>query len=223
MKLIAIFGPKRSGKDTVSDYIVDNCNGIKFQLGKPIKDLLASSASAVGIKLTKDDFHGEGIDREKTLPISNIQVHELMKKCVEYAKIYYGFRPNNIEVADFVDNVLNNTDAWSIRRLMQTLGTDICVASDKNVWVRYFAGVYVEALESGQFDYFVVPDVRQTHENTVMRQLGAKCVHIEKEVINLDTHITEQKLAVLDGDIIIDNTGTLEELYPQINLFLKDL
>ncbi|WJZ28042.1 deoxynucleoside monophosphate kinase [Serratia phage 92A1] len=239
MKLIAIYGGKRSGKDTVADYIVSNYNGTKFQLGSSIKTILSRAwrSEEVGISLRLMDFNGIGIDREKALPISNKHVGDYLMRCVEIAKKDFGFSPGRTEqvfgtyyfnevcideIEHHINNiVLNNNEAWTIRRFMQTLGTDICVHFDKNVWVRYFAGRYVEAIESGQFDYFVVPDVRQIHETKVVRGLGAKCLHIEKGIVSTDTHITEQKLPIENGDTIITNTGTLDELYAQIKTILK--
>lgn len=235
MKLIAVFGGKRSGKDTIADYIVGK-NGTKHQLAGPLKDLLHRfwHSSTVGLVLTKQDFEGIGLDREKPLPISNREVAEYLMRCVKGARTRYGFNPireyepfpglgkfkekiDDDEIESFIHELtINNTEAWTIRRFMQTLGTDICVHFDKLVWVRYFTGVYIEALVSGQYDYFVVPDIRQAHEDFVIRELGAICVHTDRGIVNTDKHITEQGLPVLEHDIIISNTGTLDELYQKI-------
>ncbi|QPI13969.1 deoxynucleoside monophosphate kinase [Serratia phage 4S] len=232
MKLIAVFGGKRSGKDTIADHLV-NHNGIKHQLAGPLKELLHRCwySYDVGLTLDKADFEGTGIDREKPLPISNKEVYEYLVRCAQRARQDYGFNPyrecvpfpgfgifkeyiSNDEIERHIHELtINNTEAWTIRRLMQTLGTDICVHFDKLVWVRCFASAYIEALVSGQYDYFIVPDIRQEHESATVRKLGAICIHTDRGVVNTDKHITEQKQEILSGDIVIHNTGTIEDLY----------
>lgn len=43
MKLISIVGLKRSGKDTVANYVIENMDSVKFQLAGPIKKYLAEA------------------------------------------------------------------------------------------------------------------------------------------------------------------------------------
>lgn len=227
MRLLFIVGKKRSGKDTTADYICDTYDSVKYQFGGPIKDILyeAWKCSDELPDLSYHDFHGTGIDREMPLAASNKDITSMLMHAVEIAAQNYGLRNKHQALINLNDAVVNNIEAWSIRRLMQTLGTDICVNADKMVWVRLFTSYYTEAIGADkQPAYFVVPDTRQENEIAVGRALGAAIIHVVGATEDSsDDHITERGLAVADGDYVIHNTGTLDELYHKINNILETL
>lgn len=236
MKLYAIAGRKRSGKDTVADFIKNHHDeqrsigdpfGIKYQLGDPLKRCLGRAferSTKPGIQelqITLADVLGEtSFDRDAPLPISNSDARALLIAAAVIAIEDYGLKSWETQVANLVDQVIqiNNIRAWSIRRFMQTLGTDICVHLDKMVWVRAFAGQYVEAIEKG-CQCFIVPDCRQEHETSVLRSLGATFIHVVKpgNEQNSDDHITEAGIPFHPHeDILITNEGSLEDLYEKL-------
>lgn len=230
MKLIAIVGKKRSGKDTTADYII-NKNGMKHQLAGPIKDALvygwhhSVTVDHANI-LTSKDWEGKGFDREKTLIINNVEANKVLTHAMEYcqkmcARFRHPTAPPYYDIEKIIENItLNNIEPWTMRRFMQTLGTDIvCTHIDDMYWIKIFANVYIDNLHSGR-DYFVVPDVRQQNELDTLRAMGATIIHVvrpETDQVNKDTHITERGLEPAPGDTIIVNDGSLEELYEKIN------
>lgn len=229
MKLIAVVGKKRSGKDTVADFIVNDLNGAKYQLAAPIKERLGSAYDVCynnksGYpKLKIADFFGEGeVDRERNLLLNNADVQYLFELACTHLHHRIHF---NLEKAKFAARsvTLNNIEPWNIRRLMQTLGTDVIVDGvDRMLWMKLFALDYMDMMSSDK-EFYVVPDVRQVHEIDTLRAMGATIIHVvrpEQENEQTDTHITEAGLPIEDGDKVITNDGTIEELYENVKEIL---
>lgn len=242
MKLIFIIGKKRSGKDTTADYLAYNYKTKKFQLAGPIKDTLARCwnpglADRTGINLTRDMFEGKGYDREQILLLNNKDVVDYMTNCV-YHLLRYNLKASKRENGFFVhDNgdfsftgkskiealINKNTKPWTVRRLMQTLGTDIfCDMVDRMYWLKLFAIDYVDSFHD-DLDFYIVPDTRQDHELDAARAMGATVIHVVRpgNESSQDTHITEAGLPIRDGDIVITNDGSLEDLYSKIEKVIK--
>lgn len=230
MKLIAIVGKKRSGKDTAANYVLDK-NGVKHQLAGPIKDSLTYAWFQQAAKddiadLYEDDWEGNGAyDREKPLIINNGQANNILRLALQYCESTYAKFPVHPlgKALEALDNLtLNNTECWTMRRFMQTLGTDIvCTHIDSMYWIKIFACNYVDLLYS-ENDYYVVPDVRQQNELDTLRAMGATILHVVREDSDQvkDTHITEAGLPISPGDIVIENDGSLNDLYSKIDKVL---
>ncbi|AZU98588.1 dNMP kinase [Acinetobacter phage AbTZA1] len=234
MTIVSIVGKKRSGKDTMADFMVTKLNARKYALATPIKLVLARAyeelhlVDQTGVGLTFADFNGEtDYDRETPLMLSNANVVDLMTKSIEILQDEYGLK--TVEPNEFLDklNAINairkNSLSWSVRRLMQTLGTDIVVNThDKHFWLKLMMIEYINAFASGS-KLFIVSDIRQKHEIDFMRHIKAMTVFVERDIINTtttDQHITEAGLGRRLGDAVIENNGTIEEFYEKIsNLF----
>lgn len=233
MKLIFIVGKKRSGKDTAVDFIEENYDTHRYKLAYPIKAALESGWNngndfrydfSPGIKLTPDDWDGKGIDREKFLPISNHDVLSIINRALQYLAKNHGLKYPEFDNPRFLEEmILNNTEAWNIRRLMQTLGTDLIVNHfDRMFWVKLFANEYADKFYEDK-KFFIVPDTRQDHELAFARAMGATVIHVVREGSGSeDTHITEAGLPIAEGDIVIENNGTLEEFKNKIIEVLND-
>lgn len=235
MKLIFIIGKKRSGKDTTADYISENYSTAKYQLAGPIKDALAHAFKFVPTyagKITRSQCEGVNYDREQNLNLDREEVVRLMVRALYYLEgslpipgVYYE-KGEVLEITERkIRDVINSIeDEWSVRRLMQALGTDLVVnVFDRMYWVKLFSITYLDKF-SGNFDYFIVPDTRQDHELDAARAMGATVIHVVRPELvysKIDTHITEAGLPILKGDTVITNDGSLEELYEKIEKAIK--
>lgn len=241
MKLIFLIGKKRSGKDTTADYICDNYSVRKHQLAGPIKDVLADCwnfglQKRTGVSLTRKEFEGEDYDREQILLLNNQDVIDYMIACVTRLLTHHvkaKVRSNGFFIdggslyttgQNKISELINKTvEPWSVRRLMQTLGTDIvCNMVDRMYWLKLFAIDYVDSFHD-ELDYYVVPDTRQDHELDAARAMGAMVIHIVRpgNESSKDSHITEAGLPIRAGDIVITNDGSLEDLYSEIEKVIK--
>lgn len=219
MKLVFIIGKKRSGKDTAVEILESSYKTRYYKLAGPIKEALAHSyytlnfCNYINRSFSNDDWDGRGVDRELPLPLNNQDVWELMKTSIEYLKTKHGLQNLlSTHPEDIKNVVLNNTEAWSIRRLMQTLGTDVvCNKFDSMFWVKLFALNFADTFQ-GKEELFIVPDTRQPFELAYARAMGATVIQVVRDGAGgNDTHSTEAGLPIGPNDIVITNNGTLEE------------
>lgn len=222
--LIALSAKKRCGKDTVGDILEKN-GFVKYALAKPIKSFLLlairndSRLPLFVQNFNMDDFNGVGYDREEFLPISNSDVFRIMRSAWMLVCDENGIEYTYAHTGVISEAVLGNKKAWSIRRLMQTFGTDIGCAINKRIWMKYLES-FIPMHEN-----IVITDCRQDHEMSEMRELGAVVVHILRDTaeIVVDTHSTEAGLPILSGDHLIKNDGTLSELNQTVENFIKHI
>lgn len=234
MKLVCIVGKKRSGKDTCANFVANELNSMKYQLAQPIKETLCRAYNVrfgntpIYPKLSFDDWEGNGEwDRERPFAMNNRDAEDLFHESLNILSRQYRLdtfgHNGGYKVQEVVEKLtLNNKEPWTIRRFMQTLGTDIVVDElDRMFWMKLFADKYFDNMYS-DYDYFVVPDVRQVHEIETLRTMGATIIHVVRPdaVDSEDSHITEAGLPITPTDIVIENNGTVEELFEKIKKVL---
>lgn len=237
MKFLCVVGKKRSGKDTVADFIIaEHPLSTKYALAAPIKEALNYAYNCKnlhqksGVELTREHFDGTDpltgleYDREKPINISNSDAIDLMQAAVKYLEQLVGLKQKRTlssSINSQIDTLLWKTsDFWCVRRFMQVLGTDIVVNMiDTQFWNRCMINEFLDS-DSKDIPYFIISDIRQEHEIQLMRDLGATIIFVEREdSINknrIDDHITEQGLISCEGDIVIKNSGSLSDLKHKI-------
>lgn len=222
MKVISIVGKKRSGKDSVAEIILDESFSVKYALANKIKSTLAdvyydhNYVNKTGQDLFLSHFNGIDYDREQVLMLSNFDVADIMIKCVdqlcEKSNLSSDYDLSTASKA--ISTIMKNDQPWSVRRLMQTLGTDIVVNNiDEYFWLKCMVNEYFKCKSEG-YDYFVITDIRQQTEIDFARLLG-QVIFIERPSINncnKDKHISEAGLARQEGEILVTNDGTLADL-----------
>ena len=105
----------------------------------------------------------------------------------------------------------------SPRRMMQTLGTErgrSCV--DENFWVIL---ANLELLSKGAG--MVISDVRFENAVAWVRRMGGTVVHVLRaEVPTVEGHVSENGVKVEDGDLVLVNNGSLEDLHDAVRKLL---
>lgn len=189
-RIIAISAKKRCGKDTAADYISAKYGYTKYALATPFKKMLCKH-----FHFSEDMINGIGYDREQTLDIT----FSLIKEKFEDILKDLGYSDTVIETINW--DVLKDVKKWSVRRLMQAIGTDIgCDQVDKYIWMHPVVKLDNENVP------LLISDCRQDHEMEVLRTLDALVIHIINPLdTNRDDHITERGLPAADHDPIIIN------------------
>lgn len=217
--IYCICGKKRTGKDTVAQFVTMNYENVEtLALADEIKRILRN-----GMKSSVDNRYLRELskanpfysgDREAPLLVSNEDVRDLFNFGIK-ALTKQGYWLENAD--NVVHNICReNKQPWTIRRLMQVFGTDIVCNDDDSIWT----DIVLKKMLKSDKDNFIITDVRQKHEYKYLSKFGAKFVFIERDTGEDDSHSTEKGLKPQPNDIIILNNGTLSELKTDVlNVF----
>jgi len=108
----------------------------------------------------------------------------------------------------------------SPRQMMQTLGTEWGRESvNTDLWL-ILAGIKVKALSARGYNV-AITDVRFENEAEYIRSSGGEIWHIQRGVAGTKhVHTSEAGVGFVDGDLLIDNNGTLAQLYEQVDEYV---
>lgn len=114
---------------------------------------------------------------------------------------------------------------WSVRKLLQFVGTELFRTHfDKDVWVKLLR----KQIRESNSDRIVVTDVRFPNEQDGLADVEANLVFVkvlrkgcEGSNVGLGNHASE--MYDLEGEYVLDNHTTLENLYRQVDCIMKEL
>lgn len=236
-KLIAFTGRKRSGKDTAAEILVDEEGYVDVKMAGGLKAMITAYFQHLGLRKEAAAalIEDEALKNKPTgyiIPMDNRRAAAVMADAL-FA--YMGLKPEDrwtllnddrvahVPISEFrnrvdVTQLLARLEWWldtyakagaTPRLLMQTLGTEW--GRDKiysDLWIDLFE------LRAKLFDWVVCTDVRFLNEAAVIRELGGTLIKIDAEERlgpNLDPHPSEQEMALIEADYVIENNGTLED------------
>lgn len=101
----------------------------------------------------------------------------------------------------------------SPRQLMQTLGTEWGRGLiNEDIWL-LIAGRKIDSIK-WYGEHAVITDVRFENEATYIREKGGQIWHVVRGAAPaVSAHASEAGVTFVEGDALIDNNGTLEELF----------
>lgn len=234
-KIYVISGKKRSGKDTVAKFIreiIGDHNTVTYALADPIKQALFVGFTKASIRnplnremITLQDIEGTtGFDRDNLdLKVSHYQLITSLRCAWEFiVTLKPSLGVYDKDVNHYIELYTEeHQEPWTIRRFMQTFGTDICVNANEMIWMKFMMDKYIDAYSDDRT--FIITDCRQEHEMRFLRTLNSNFWFIVREKSLHDSHITEKGLQSSENDVIIHNDETLEDLKQsvELNLLLK--
>lgn len=206
--IYGICGKKRTGKDTAAKFLTEKYDDVvSIALADEIKRILLRamvfSGNTALEKLSETNPFYTG-DREAPLLMSNYDADKMFTYGISVLE-KQGF---SLSAKEQIWNAITeNQTPWTIRRLMQTFGTDIVCASDPVVWTE----IVMRKILRSPKTHFIITDVRQQHEYKYLSKFGAKFVFIQRDTGEDDSHSTEKGLTPDYKDYIILNNGTIPE------------
>lgn len=187
--ILLLTGFKGSGKDTVADYIVNNYDFVKYSLAEPLK-----FGTRILFGFSEDQMH------DPTL-----------KEVVDER---YGVTPREVL-------------QWVGTEVMQHLiGERFPIFKEKigrNHWISRLINNYEQLKNSiNREPNIVVADCRFPHESDVLKEKGydVKVIRVIREnnlYSSNDMHPSELAHLDINPDYMIDNTGTYDDLYKEID------
>ena len=134
--------------------------------------------------------------------------------------------------------LVNEFWGFSPREILQKLGTeagrnvfrkDIWLKRGLQEWETYkkdiesFVMTFPETMHHHVPSGLVFTDVRFENEATMIREQGGQVVHIiRNDAEEVSDHVSEAGIAIADGDVVIYNNDTLEDLYINVSDILGD-
>jgi hypothetical protein len=199
-------GHAGAGKDTVADVLVRDHGFTKMSFAAPVKRMLRELDPIVGYDMYLD---------------CNCGADECAPQCDE-------IRLTDLYGMGYDDESIKESP-WGaeVRDLWQRFGTEVMRAEDENYWVDKAAK---ELLESTH-DRIVFTDVRFPNEADMIGSLGgpftfdgsmyfsdiqASLWQISRPEAEGDDHESESHAGLLDEELQIINSGTLEEIPPAV-------
>ena len=141
-------------------------------------------------------------------------------------QILFGFSDAQVEsdAKDIID------ERWGLtpRKAMQFFGTEvmqykiqeILPGIDNKFWIKSFIKQYNDERP------IVISDLRFLHEFEELKKIKSAnvfVIRVEREIENMDQHISENDYLNIPTNTIIDNNGSLDDLYEKIRSCLVKL
>lgn len=205
MKLIALSGKAKSGKNTVATILrlADSWkNSDYFKIRYPDKKYFIKHCI---------ELHSDVGTQCSTY--SEVAFASVLKFCV--ALIFGIEDPNDLNDQLFKEseNSLGLTDKegnkYTYRQILQLLGTEVGRAIHPDLWVNsLFAHLDKD-------DNYIITDVRYVNEAEACKEAEGIVVRINRDVPEME-HSSETELDNYEFDHVIDNNGSLEELINKV-------
>ena len=141
---------------------------------------------------------------------------------------------------DFSEDQMNSDSkedvdpTWGVspRIVFQYLGTDIFRKEihkimpdiENNFWVKVMENKIMSLKENNKDAKIIVSDVRFQNEIDMIHRLNGIIIKIERPSLkNIDTHESEKNICNLNGDIIIVNDKTINDLYDETDNIVNNV
>lgn len=191
--IIGLTGHMDAGKDTVADYLVEE-HGFR-KVG--FSDELYAAICALWDITPEDALEFKNMDVKVTVHCRNAS--QLGPSSMRIPLGEYTWREH-------------------LQRFGTEMGREIW---GEDFWVERFEHKYLHRYDNS--DNLVVRDVRFDNEATMLGYYGGTIWQINRPGYEGDDHESEAGISDkhIDGDI--DNDGTLEELYPVLDQWMKEM
>jgi adenylate kinase family enzyme len=205
-KFVYLCGRSGAGKDTCADYIIklaekNGKKAIKYSLGDPLKIMLKEFIFAFkGVDIDIEEFYNS-YDKERD-------------------RIDMG-------VINNINDRTSEAKPFSLRRSMQTVGTDILENKmDKYMFIKLVHNYFKEKYD--EYDIFILADGRKPEQLEYFKRKNkyyeVQSIKIFRdEYLKNDTaeHLSEKIFAEIVTDHIIYNYDDIETFYANIEAVIK--
>lgn len=177
---------------------------------------------------------------------STLASHLLEKKFTEYAMAIpikemakaWGFKHE--EVYGTQEEKLQINDYWGIsgREFMQKMGTEIGreilpkvipgmnLGKSGNIWIRLFDIHIANLSKKKKYPKVVISDVRFLDEAIAIKEQNGFIIQVYRDTHVDETtasHSSETSMSDIEADYVINNNGSLEELFQNADDILADI
>lgn len=228
MKILAISGWKRSGKDTLANYLIEKEGFKRISFADPLKDSVSKEFNIPREYLDDPKF--------KEKPLLNMPVDpqdDFSRMVANFLVLEFRNAKGNQEVIKSSGLYLKNKSNpyilmpkeqlyWTPRALAILKGSvNRSVSSD--YWVKRAIDEIHSSKDSSK-DSFVISDLRYKTEAKQLKEVfgdNVTFIRVNRFADSPSLDPSERDLDDFKFEYTIDNTGSLEEFYSKINNLLK--
>lgn len=235
MKVIAISGWKRSGKDTIAARLVEDHGFYKVSFADPLKDMVAEQYDIPRLYCDEQGYKEKALDQYPVLPKDGYSLH-ISKYMIGEFRTLAGEKPLDyyVDPSGAFLGVLGRSAAqlyWTPRALCILEGS-IKRTVNSSYWVEQTINNIEDEMHPTvqkvpeSKDLFVIPDLRYKSEMQQLRDaFGKNLVTIRVNRFDTNPSADPSENDLNDGkfDYTIENTGTLEELNHKLTEIIKGL
>lgn len=200
MKLIGIVGKKRSGKDTIAEYLIANNRFQRYSFADPIKKGVMEMFG-----FTEAQMWGSAEDKETVDPRWGISPRRMLQ-LVGTELFQYDIRKHLKD------------DEFPIGREVWVHKFKLWYQEEKALKVREALTLKQARLSSADPEFnVVIADMRFVHEAKAVREMGGVIWRVERpSLVSVDEHASEMEQNSIVADVTITNDGSLEDLYKKV-------
>jgi hypothetical protein len=179
-----ITGYKRSGKDTVADYIAGQYKAEKKSLAEPLKETLRTL-------FNWSRAHTDGHLKEIVDPVWKISPRQAMQV--------------------FGTEIMQESWGWNLPEFEKAIG--------RSFWCMKL----LDTTKAGT-DY-VISDVRFPHEVEFFKKhiKDVMVIRVTRASATGDGHSSETSIDYILPDYVLDNSGSIEDIYRGVDLIIEDV
>lgn len=231
MRVIAINGRKRSGKDTVAEYLIDNYPRVeRVQFARTLKNLFLSSYNKLHAQstITYDDVDGAtDFDREELIENEVMKPEEVFVDFIYNLSSLVDNKYDGLVEFDSLDAILvanrliKENEKFSVRMYLEFLGSEIAKVSTPYIWSKL---TILETINKDA-EVVVIPDLRFEEE---LQEL-LECEHLDVTTLKIERdndaeirHYSDIGISNHLMDYVITNNGTIVDLYTKIDNILRN-
>lgn len=200
MKLIALHGLPRSGKDTIADYLVGN-----YEFGKEsfAAGLYREVAKAFRVTIEQLQSHEWKTTPQHSMIIANCQSPAFISSMVEEGMLHRDLNKPRTS-----------------RDILQLWGTEYRRQQQKDYWCKALAGRLRSAYAAWNT---VITDVRFSDEAEVIKSLGGHIWLIKRPTCIHTGHISDDPLPLKYISAILLNDDSIKKLYTQVDILMENI
>lgn len=241
-KTIVLFGPAESGKSTVANMIreVTNDNTVSLAFADPLKEF---SSSVFGFP-PENLYGSSNLRNYKFTEFASperwhVATHKLFRFAPEWSRrvlLAFNEAPVHLHLLDTIVSWYHNlrtealdTGGLSVRRTLQTLGTECGRSVCPDIWAKY--GFYhsdMHLLHGTRL--CVITDGRFLNEARLARTKGAEVVAVSRPLPpsnDNSSHISESEVTSAEMaqyiTYTVDNSDTLADLRNNVKVLVQTL
>ena len=204
--IIGVSGKKKSGKDTVANYLKEKFGYTIYHYADPLKEFCRDL-------LGLDEKLLWGTDEDKNTS-TNYKFEDLYNIATRLINPTEDF-----EFQEHINNMMpdNSSKYMTYREVLQYFGTEVFRAFNKNIWV----DTTFRKIQRDNCKLAVIADVRFEDEVEAILNRNGDVIRLLRNSGKVDEHKSEKALDSYNFKKIIDNRAeTVEETFSHVDYFM---